>query len=74
MTVKESGNLAVRNPLLRHLNSEILYYLPCRRQVTLSKYFYILTKLSLLLWAEFAVREVSVVTRRDYASVLLRQR
>ena len=49
MTVEEFGNLGVGDALVSYLCCEILHYLSCRRKVTLSKYFYILTKLTLLL-------------------------
>lgn len=49
ITVKEVRHLGVTNALISYLCSKILHYLPYRRKVTLSKYFYVLTKLTLLL-------------------------
>ena len=52
VTVEEVSNLSIAYACISDFCSKILYHLPCRWNLTLSKLFYIPTKVLLLLWVK----------------------
>jgi hypothetical protein len=50
VTVEEVGNLGLADVIFGDFRCEILDYLPCRWQVTLSEPLYVIAEVTLLLW------------------------